>query len=443
MEDLLAARLQMAVSLGFHIIFASIGMAMPFLMAITGYKYIRSGKEVFKDLTKAWSIGVAIFFAVGAVSGTALSFELGLLWPTFMEHAGPIFGMPFSWEGTAFFIEAIALGLFLYGWDRLNPWVHWSCGLVVGISGVASGIFVVAANGWMNAPAGFEWMDGQAYNIDPVAAMFNEAWFSQALHMTIAAFVATGFAVAGLHALLLLKDRQNLFHKTAMKIALSVGAVAAILQPLSGDISAKDVAERQPSKLAAMEALFETSKPAAFVIGGIPDEAAREVNYAIHIPKLLSYLAHGDFEAEVKGLDAFPEDEQPPVLITHLAFQIMVFCGMLMALIGLLFLLFNWRWKHLLMRKWFLWTVTLAMPLGFIAIEAGWTVTEVGRQPWIIFGIMRTKDAVSSMPGLEVTFYIFTGLYLLLVFILVWLMQRQIMTLPEKYKSARIQEPLI
>jgi cytochrome d ubiquinol oxidase subunit I len=441
MEDLLAARLQMAVSLGFHIIFACIGMAMPFFMAISGYKYLKSGKEVYKDLTKAWSIGVAIFFAVGAVSGTALSFELGLLWPTFMEHAGPIFGMPFSWEGTAFFIEAIALGLFLYGWDRLHPWVHWGCGVVVGISGVASGIFVVAANSWMNAPAGFDWVDGQALNIDPVAAMFNDAWFSQALHMTIAAFVSTGFAVAGLHALLMLKNKHNLFHQTAMKIALSVGAVAAILQPLSGDISAKDVAKRQPAKLAAMEALFITSQPAPFVIGGIPDEDSREVNYAIHIPNLLSYLAHGDFNAEVTGLDAFPEDEQPPVLITHLAFQIMILCGMIMALVGFLFLLINWKWKHLLFTKWFLWIVTLAMPLGFIAVEAGWTVTEVGRQPWIIYGIMRTKDAVSSMPGLDVTFYIFTGLYFLLAFILVWLMRRQIKTLSYKYESAKYDKP--
>ena len=443
MEDLLAARLQMAVSLGFHIIFACIGMAMPFFMAISEYKYLKSGKEVYKDLTKAWSVGVAIFFAVGAVSGTALSFELGLLWPTFMEHAGPIFGMPFSWEGTAFFIEAIALGLFLYGWDRLHPWVHWGSGVVVGISGVASGIFVVAANAWMNAPAGFDWIDGQAYNVDPVAAMFNDAWFSQALHMTIAAFVATGFAVAGLHALLLLKDKNNLFHQKALRISLSVGAIAALLQPLSGDISAKDVAERQPLKLAAMEALFETSQPADFIIGGIPDEDTKQVNYAIHIPKLLSFLAHGDFNAEVTGLDAFPEDEHPPVLITHLAFQIMIFCGMLLAAIGALYLLLNWRWKHLLDRRWFLWIITLAMPLGFIAVEAGWTVTEVGRQPWIIYGIMRTKDAVSSMPGLDVTFYIFTVLYLLLSFILVWLMRRQIMTLSDKYRSARTQKPIM
>lgn len=442
MEDLLAARLQMAVSLGFHIVFACIGMAMPFFMAISEYKYLKSGKAVYKDLTKAWSIGVAIFFAVGAVSGTALSFELGLLWPTFMEHAGPIFGMPFSWEGTAFFIEAIALGLFLYGWDKLRPWVHWGCGVVVGISGVASGIFVVAANSWMNAPAGFDWVDGKAINVDPVAAMFNEAWFSQALHMTIAAFVATGFAVAGLHALLLLKNKNNLFHQKALKIALSVGAVAAILQPLSGDISAKDVAVRQPAKLAAMEALFKTSQPADFVIGGIPDEESREINYAIHIPNLLSFLAHGDFNAEVTGLDAFPEDEQPPVLITHLAFQIMIFCGMIMAAVGVLFLLLNWKWKHQLEKRWFLWILTLCMPLGFIAVEAGWTVTEVGRQPWIIYGIMKTEDAVSSMPGLDITFYIFTGLYLMLTFILVWLMRRQIKTLADKYDSAKIHTPI-
>jgi cytochrome d ubiquinol oxidase subunit I len=437
MEDLLAARLQMAISLGFHIVFSCIGMAMPFLMAISGYKYLRSGKQVYKDLTKSWAVGVAIFFAVGAVSGTVLSFELGLLWPTFMAHAGPIFGMPFSWEGTAFFIEAIALGLFLYGWDRLHPWVHWGSGVVVGISGVASGVFVVAANAWMNSPAGFDWIDGQAYNIDPVAAMFNDAWFTQALHMTIAAFVATGFAVAGLHALLLLKSPHSIFHKKALYIALAVGSVSAILQPLSGDLSAKDVAERQPAKLAAMEAHFKTSKPAALIIGGLPDEEAKEVNYAIHIPGMLGFLAHGDFDAEVIGLDAFPEDEHPPVLITHIAFQIMVLAGTLMALIGFLFLLFSWRWKHLLARRWFLWIVVLATPLGFIAVEAGWTVTEVGRQPWIIYGIMRTSEAVSSMPGLEVPFYLFTGVYILLTFILVWLMRRQIKTLPEKYPSVR------
>src|SRR4051812_11607232 len=211
MHDLVAARMQMALSLGFHIVFACIGMTMPVLMAFSEWKWLRTKNPVYLDVTKAWSRGVAIFFAVGAVSGTVLSFELGLLWPTFMKHAGAIIGMPFSWEGTAFFIEAIAIGIFLYGWNRLNRWVHWASGVIISISGVMSGIFVVSANAWMNSPAGFEWVNGEAINIDPVKAMFNKAWLSQSIHMTIAAFVSTSFAVAGVHALLLLKERKNVF----------------------------------------------------------------------------------------------------------------------------------------------------------------------------------------------------------------------------------------
>lgn len=435
MENLLAARLQMAISLGFHIIFACIGIAMPFLMAAAEYRWLRTGQQVYRDLAKAWSKGVAIFFATGAVSGTLLSFELGLLWPTFMEHAGPIFGMPFSWEGTAFFVEAIALGLFLYGWDRLRPWTHWSWGLVVGISGVASGIFVVSANAWMNSPAGFDWVDGRAINIEPLAAMFNDAWFSQALHMTLAAFVATGFAVAGLHAFLLLRHPGSEFHKKAIKIALTAGATFAVLQPISGDYAAKDVAERQPAKLAAMEGHFKTQSSADLVIGGIPDEDRQRVDYAIRIPGMLSYLAHGSFDAEVTGLEEFPREEWPPVLITHIAFQVMVAAGMLMALTGIFFLLFQWKWPHLLSRRWWLWLIVAMTPLGFLAVEAGWTVTEVGRQPWIIYGIMKTEDAVTNMPGIQYTFYLFIGIYLLLSFVLIWLMYRQIITLPEKYSS--------
>src|ERR1051325_8259593 len=231
MDDFIAARSQMALSLGFHIVFSCIGMVMPFFMAVSHYFWLRTGKVVFLNVTKAWSKGVAIFFAVGAVSGTVLSFELGLLWPEFMKHAGPIIGMPFSWEGTAFFVEAIALGVFLYGWNRLNKWVHWLSGIIVGISGVLSGIFVVSANAWMNSPAGFDWVNGKAINIDPLKAMFNEAWLPQSIHMTLAAFVATGFALAGVHALLLLRNRKNNFHHQAVKTALIFSSVAAILMP--------------------------------------------------------------------------------------------------------------------------------------------------------------------------------------------------------------------
>lgn len=437
MEEVLAARLQMAVSLGFHIVFACIGMTMPVLMAFSEWKWLRTKKQQYLDVAKAWSKGVAIFFAVGAVSGTVLSFELGLLFPEFMKHAGPIIGLPFSWEGTAFFVEAIALGVFLYGWNRLNKWVHWASGIVVGISGVLSGIFVVSANAWMNSPSGFKWENGKATNIDPVAAMFNDAWLSQALHMTLAAFVATSFAVAGVHAFLLLKNRTNTFHRTAVKIALFFGAIAAFLQPISGDFSAKDVAKRQPAKLAALEALYKTSKPADLVIGGIPNDKEERVNYAIHVPGFLSFLAHGNFQTEVTGLEKFPQDERPPVLITHIAFQLMVGIGLLLALAGLLFLLFSAWWKQTLSKQWWLIFLAFLTPLGFIAVEAGWTVTEVGRQPWIIYGIMKTKDAVSPMPGLQYSFYTISVVYLLLTGILVWLMRRQIATVKTFYPSAR------
>ncbi|MGX5816672.1 cytochrome ubiquinol oxidase subunit I [Chitinophaga lutea] len=433
MNDLIAARSQMALSLGFHIVFACIGMVMPFFMAVSHFKWLRTGDPVYKNVTKAWSKGVAIFFATGAVSGTVLSFELGLLWPAFMEHAGPIFGMPFSLEGTAFFIEAIALGFYLYGWDRFRPWFHWATGVVVGVSGLVSGILVVAANAWMNSPAGFDYIDGQYLNIDPIAAMFNDAWFSQALHMTVAAFVATGFAVAGIHALMILRGKQVDFHLRAFRIAAVFGAVAAVLQPLSGDISAKDVAKRQPAKLAAMEAHFTTEARAPLIIGGIPDEKNETVHWALKIPGGLSFLAHNDFDAVVTGLDQVPKENRPPVAITHYAFQVMVGLGMTLLAISLLYFFALWKKKRWLDTRWLLQLFVIATPMGFIAVEAGWTVTEVGRQPWIIYGVMRTADAVTPMPGIVYSFYIFTAVYISLSLIVAFLLYRQIRMVGKLY----------
>ncbi|MHA4896425.1 cytochrome ubiquinol oxidase subunit I [Pedobacter sp. PWIIR3] len=426
MDDFLAARLQMAFSLGFHIIFACIGMVMPFFMSVAHFYWLRTKKAVYKDVTKAWSRGVAIFFATGAVSGTVLSFELGLLWPKFMEHAGPIFGMPFSLEGTAFFIEAIALGFYLYGWDKLNRWFHWVTGVIVGISGLLSGILVVAANSWMNSPAGFDFVDGNYINIDPIKAMFNDAWFSQALHMSIAAFVSTGFAVAGVHALMILRGKNIIFHKKAFKIAAIFGTVAACLQPLSGDISAKDVAHRQPAKLAAMEAHFHTEKNASLIIGGIPDTLNKKVDYAIKLPGVLSFMAKGDFNKEVVGLDRIPKKDQPPVAVTHYAFQIMVAIGMAMVGLSVLYFLALFKKSGWLESKWLMKFFVIATPLGFIALEAGWTVTEVGRQPWIIHGVLRTADAVTPMPGIAYSFYLFTAVYFSLAIIVTILLYRQI-----------------
>lgn len=433
MDDFLAARSQMALSLGFHIIFACVGMVMPFFMAIAHFKYLRSGDEMYKGLTKAWSKGVAILFATGAVSGTMLSFELGLLWPKFMEHAGPIFGMPFSLEGTAFFIEAIALGFFLYGWGRFNKWFHWVTGVIVGVSGLASGILVVAANAWMNSPSGFDFVNGEYLNIDPMKAMFNEAWLSQAIHMTIAAFSATGFAVAGVHALMILRKKNVGFHGKAFRIAAFCAAIAAILQPLSGDFSAKDVAKRQPAKLAAMEAHFHTETNAPLIVGGIPDADSLSVKYAIKLPGFLSWMIHGDASKPVTGLADIPKEDRPPVAITHYSFQVMVGLGMVMLLLGGLYLvLLVWK-KRPLSKKWLLRFFVLATPLGYIALEAGWMVTEIGRQPWIIYGVMRTADAVTPMPGLVYSFYLFTTVFVSLSAIVVFLLYRQILMVGKLY----------
>ncbi len=435
MNDLLAARSQMAMSLAFHIVFAAIGIALPLLMIIAEWFYLRTKDEVYLTLAKRWAKGAAILFAVGAVSGTVLSFELGLLFPQFMGYAGAIIGMPFSLEGFAFFTEAIFLGIYLYGWNRISPKAHLFAGAVVALSGAASGIFVVIANAWMNAPVGFQLVDGKMVDINPVAAMLNPAAFGQTLHMTLAAYAATGFVVAGIHAFMLLRDAGNLFHRRAVAIALTVGGMASILQPISGDILAKTVARTQPVKLAAMEGQFETERGAPLRIGGIPDEEAGKTDYAIEIPYLLSVLAYGDPNATVKGLNEFPKDEHPPVAIVHIAFQIMVLCGMLMMGVSLWG---AWLYRRMRRRKsgdwlasrWFLRALVFAAPLGFIAIETGWTVTEVGRQPWIIYGIMRTSEAVTPMPGLVVPFVTFTILYIFLAIITAWLLLRQVAASP-------------
>ncbi len=436
MENLDAARLQMAFTLIFHIVFACVGMVMPFFMITSHYKWLKTRKKIYLTLTKSWQKGVAIFFVTGAVSGTALSFELGLLWPEFMKHAGPIIGMPFSLEGAAFFVEAIALGFYLYGWNKIPEKFHWITGVIVGISGVLSGILVVAANGWMNAPSGFDYVDGVFSNIDPVKAMLNKAWFTQALHMTLAAFASTGFAVAGIHAYQILRGRQMDVHQAAFKIAISFGAIAALLQPLSGDLSAKDIAERQPVKLAAMEAHYDTEKGAPLYIGGIVNNETQEVKYKVEIPKALSFLAFGDFDAEVKGLNDFPEDERPNVAIVHYAFQVMVSLGGIMAMASIVFFLAYFKKQSWWQKNWFWWGFTLLAPVGYMALEAGWIVTEVGRQPWIIHGIMRTKDAVTPVPGIVVSFYMYVALYVLLTVAVAWLMNRQIKALNQSQLMA-------
>jgi cytochrome d ubiquinol oxidase subunit I len=342
-----------------------------------------------------------------------------------MELAGPVVGMPFSMEGFAFFLEAIFLGVYLYGWERLGPRMHLCAGVVVAIAGALSGIFVVAANAWMNTPAGFRIVDGRAVDIDAVAAMLNPAFGAEAVHMLLAAYTAVGVAVAGIHARLLRHDPGNGFHRRAFGIALLIGLPAALLQPLSGHVAGEVVARTQPAKLAAMEGQFETETYAPLRLGGIPDVDARRTRYAIEIPGGLSVLAHGRPSASVTGLSDIPRASWPPVAAVHVAFQVMVAAGSWLAVLALWGAV-QWGRGALFDSPLFLRVSWLSTALGFVALEAGWMVTELGRQPWIIQGVMLTADAVTPMPGIAVPFALFTLLYLLLGAVVVATMRRTV-----------------
>jgi cytochrome d ubiquinol oxidase subunit I len=424
-DDLLFARWQMAMSLAFHIVFAAVGIGLPALMAVAEGVHLRTGDPVALDVARRWANGTAILFAVGAVSGTVLSFELGLLWPEFMAFAGGVIGMPFSLEGFAFFAEAIFLGIYLYAWNRVPPVVHWIAGIVVAVSGLLSGVFVVTVNAWMNAPTGFTVTDGRVTGIDPVAAMLNPASLQQVIHMILAAYVATGFAVSAVHAFFLLRDRTHPFHRRALGIALTVAAAGIPLQVISGDLIARMVAARQPAKFAAMESHYRTEAGAPLTIGGLPDDDAMTTRYAIRIPWGLSLLAHHDPRAPVRGLDGIPRAEWPNTRVVHWAFDVMVAAAFAMLAVAGWAGWIAWRTRRLPDDRWLLRALVAAGPLGVVAIEAGWVVTEVGRQPWIIYGVMRTVDAVTPMRGLVVPFATFTVVYVALSVILVVLLRRQ------------------
>jgi cytochrome bd ubiquinol oxidase subunit I len=424
--DLVYARWQMGLSLAFHIIFAVIGMAMPVMMVAAEAAWLRTGRPEYLDLAKRWARGTAILFAVGAVSGTVLSFELGLLWPTFMEFAGPVIGMPFSLEGFAFFLEAIFLGLYLYGWQKLSPPAHVFAGVMVSIGGALSGAFVVCANAWMNTPTGFRLVEGKIVDVDPIAAMFAPAAGAQVVHMLLAAYAAVGVAVAGLHARFLLRRPADAFHRRAFTIALIVGLPASLLQPLSGDWAGRVVARTQPAKFAALEGHFATEAYAPLRIGGIPDVDAGETRYALEIPGGLSFLAHGDAAAPVTGLNDIPRALWPPVTAVHLAFQIMVAIGGWLAFLAVWAAVLWWRGR-LFASTLFLRAMMLSTILGFVAVEAGWMVTELGRQPWVIQGVMRTAEAVTPMPGLVVPFVLFTLIYIGLAVVVIALIRRTVL----------------
>jgi cytochrome d ubiquinol oxidase subunit I len=426
--DLLAARWLFGLSLVFHIVFAAVGVAMPLLMVLAEWRWRRTGSPVHLDLARRWAKGAAILFAVGAVSGTVISFELGLLWPRFMELAGPFVGLAFSLEGFAFFAEAIFLGIYLYGWRRVGPGLHLASGVVVAVAGAVSAFFVTLANAWMNVPAGLGPGGAPSPGVSPWEAMFAPGWAHEVIHVVLSSYVATGFAVAGIHAARLLRRPASALDRTALGLALLVGGAAAILQPVSGDFSAREVARTQPLKLAALEGHFRTERGAPLRVGGLPDPEARETRYALEIPRGLSLLAFHDPDAEVKGLEAFPRESWPPVRGVHLAFQVMVGLGSALAALALIALALALRrrgWPRLFLRA-----VVLAGPAGFVALEAGWLVTEWGRQPFVVRGVLTTAAAVTPVGSLAVPLVLFVVVYVVLGAVTAVLLWRQIAATP-------------
>lgn len=413
--DLLAARCQMALTLGFHIVLACFGVGMPVLMLLAEWRWLRTADEGWRTLAQRWSKVFAVLFAVGAVSGTVLSFELGLLWPAFMAKFGSVFGLSFTLEGVAFFLEGIFVGIYLYGWERLSPKAHWLAGLPIAVSGMASAWFVVTVNSWMNAPQGFRLEEGVVVEVYPLQAMLNPATGAQTTHMIVAAYMVTGFMVATVHAVALLRGGPRRHHGRAMALGLALAAPLAPVQLVVGDWAARVVAATQPAKLAAMEGQFRTQRRAPLRIGGLPDAERHVTQYAIEVPGALSWLAYGDVNAEVRGLDAFPSGDQPPTAIVHVAFQVMVLAGTLLLTAAALLGWMRWRRGQWPSSRAALLAISFCGPLAVIALESGWVVTEVGRQPWIVHGLLRTADAVTAAPGVRSVLAVTLAIYAMLL----------------------------
>ncbi|MFB4285624.1 cytochrome ubiquinol oxidase subunit I [Nonomuraea sp. MTCD27] len=422
-DYLFQARQMQALSLAVHIPLVCFGIAFPAMVLFCEWRYLRTGDTLFRTLARRWSKVMLALFAIGVVTGTILSFELGLLWPGFMAGFGSVFGLGFTLEGFSFFIEAIFIAIYVYGWDRLRPRLHFLAGIPVAIAGVMGSLFVISVNGWMNHPGGFRMQDGRVAEAQPWSALFGNGYFwHEFVHMYVAGYIVAGFLVAAPYAWGFLRGRRDRYRRTALTVALSAAAVAAPLQVLIGDWAAREVAQHQPVKLAAMEGLARTTRGAPEHLLGWYD--GHEVVYGIEIPHLLSLLAFHDPNATVLGLNTVPVEDQPPVNVVRLAFQSMIGIGMLLALLSLIYLYVRLRHKRLPRSRWFFRAVVLAGPLSVVALICGWITTEVGRQPWIVYGIMRTGQAVTGASGIPLGYGTLIVVYLGLAGGVAWLLHR-------------------
>jgi cytochrome d ubiquinol oxidase subunit I len=411
-SQLLPAREQMAFTLGFHIILVPFGVAFTFLMLVANYRGIRHADEQALLLARRWSQVAGVLFAVGAVSGTVLSFELGLLWPRLMGVFGSAFGIPFAVEGLFFFLEAIFVAIYLYGWKRMRPWPHFWTGVPVVLAGIGGTSSVVAANGWMNQPGGFVLRDGRVVDVDPWGVIFNGAFWYEALHMLLAAYMVAGFVVAGVYAVGLLRGRRDRYHRLGLAIPLTVAALVTPVQFFVGDVAAREVFQNEPAKFAAIEMLPTTGTHVPEILGGVLVDG--EVRYGIEIPWGASLLAGFSPDTRIEGLDAVPADVRPPdhlVTTVHLAFDVMVGIGTALLALSVWFAVAWWRRREVPTNRWFLRCTAVSGVLTVVALEAGWVVTEVGRQPWTVVGLLLTRDAVTTTGNLWLFFAATVVLY--------------------------------
>jgi cytochrome d ubiquinol oxidase subunit I len=420
---LFEARQLQALSFAVHIPLVCFGIAFPAFVVFVEWLHLRTGDDVYRVLARRWSKVMLALFAVGVVTGTILSFEMGLLWPNFMATFGDVFGLGFTIEGISFFVEAIFIGIYVYGWDRLSRRTHLLTGVPIILSGFSGSLMVIAVNGWMNHPTGFTLVNGRAVDVHPWAALFENSYFwHELIHMYIAAFMVAGFLTASAYAWPILRGRTSRYNRTALIVPLTIAALAAPVQIVVGDWVARDVAKTQPVKLAALEGLAKTQKGAPEHLLGWYD--GNGVEYGIKIPKLLSLLAFHDPNATVQGLDTVPVEDQPPVNVVRFSFQTMVAIGTGLALLGVVFLAAWFRLRRLPATPWFYRAVLVAGPASVVALLAGWITTEVGRQPWVVYRVMRTSEAVTGASGIPVGYATLALVYAGLAVAVAWLLRR-------------------
>jgi cytochrome d ubiquinol oxidase subunit I len=403
----------MAFTLGVHIILVPLGVAWAFMMLVAERRAIKHGDEDARTLARRWSKVMAVTFAVGAVTGTVLTFEFGLLWPRFMGKFGAAFGIPFAVEGLFFFMEAIFLAIYLYGWDRLSPRAHWWAGVPIVLSGIGGTASVIAANAWMNQPQGFTITNGEVTDVDPFAVIFNQAFPYEAVHMLLAAYLVGGFMVASVYAVAMLRGRRDHYHRLGFLIPFTVAAIATPVQMIVGDTVARAVYHDQPEKFAAIELVTDTGTHVPEILGGWLDKRGRE-HGGIEIPDLASLLSGYSVNTRIQGLEAFPADERPTyrqATIVHWAWDIMIGLGTALTALAAWFGFAWWRRRDLPRSRWFLRSASVSGVAAVIALEAGWVVTEVGRQPWIVRGYMKVEDGATTDTGVWLTFVVILLVY--------------------------------